>query len=185
MKHFLKIGQVDPTPLLHQVTVNPELWNGNTIRTRHPGSAHEEADDIILRFNDVSEFERTGDFRSITDDRTCHEWAAWNVLTEARPIIFPMMARVQGVQLGRVMVTRLRPGKRIKPHVDGGSPAEFYERYQIALQSMPGCTFRIGDENVQFASGDVWWIDNRTEHEVINNSADDRIVMIVDIRVPK
>jgi len=31
-------------------------------------------------------------------------------------------------------------------------------------------------------SGEVWWFDNTQEHEVMNNSADDRIVMIVDIR---
>jgi hypothetical protein len=35
------------------------------------------------------------------------------------------------------------------------------------------------------APGEAWWFDNAQEHEVINNSADDRIHMIVDIRTSK
>ena len=30
--------------------------------------------------------------------------------------------------------------------------------------------------------GEVWWFDNARTHEVVNNSAGDRIHMIVDIR---
>ena len=183
MRHFLKLGQFDPSPLLHQLQVNPSLWNANTIRTRHPGTAHAEVSDILMRFNDVSEYERTGDPKTITDDRTCHEYPAWQHLPAARAPIFNLMRHVEGVQLGRVIITKLAPGKRITPHVDGGAPATWYQRYQLAIQSIPGAIFRIGEESVNFSSGDVWWIDNETEHEVMNNSADDRIVMIVDIRV--
>ena len=81
------------------------------------------------------------------------------------------------------MVTRLKPGARITPHIDQGAPAEYFSRYQIALQSLPGANFRVDEETVNFRSGDAWWFDNRQEHEVVNNSADDRIVVIVDIRV--
>ncbi|MCH7852629.1 MAG: aspartyl/asparaginyl beta-hydroxylase domain-containing protein [Candidatus Marinimicrobia bacterium] len=93
------------------------------------------------------------------------------------------MRGVQGSRLGRVLITRLAPGKSIAPHADGGAPAEYYERYQVALQSLPGCLFTVGDETVTFNAGDVWHIDNRMTHSVVNNSADDRVVMIVDIRV--
>jgi hypothetical protein len=31
-------------------------------------------------------------------------------------------------------------------------------------------------------TGEVWWFNNAIEHEVVNNSADDRIHLIVDIR---
>ncbi len=80
------------------------------------------------------------------------------------------------------MVTRLRPGAKILPHVDGGAPATYYSRYQVALQSLPGAIFKIADEVCNFRTGDVWRIDNRSEHSVENNSADDRIVLIMDIR---
>jgi aspartyl/asparaginyl beta-hydroxylase (cupin superfamily) len=92
------------------------------------------------------------------------------------------MRMVEGVTLGRVIITKLPPGKKITPHVDGGAPATYFSRYQIALQSLPGALFTIGDETVNFESGEVWLIDNKKEHSVVNNSRDDRIVMIVDIR---
>ena len=90
-----------------------------------------------------------------------------------------------GVRLGRVIITRLPPGKTITPHVDSGSHAEYYDRYHVTLQNNPGSIFRCGNEHVFMATGDIWWLDNSIEHEVINNSVDDRITMIVDIRSAK
>ncbi|QZP07772.1 aspartyl/asparaginyl beta-hydroxylase domain-containing protein [Caenibius sp. WL] len=177
MRHFLQVGAVDPIPTLAALAVKPGLWNENPLRTQHAGTAHAEADDIWLMFNKVP-----NDPAEVIDDISVFPYRAWTELPHLRSLVLDLMHRVGGVQLGRVILTRLRPGKRILPHVDQGAPAEYFTRYQIALQSLPGCNFRIGDEAINFPSGSVWWIDNRTEHEVINNSADDRIVCIVDIR---
>jgi hypothetical protein len=183
LKYFQKIAEgLDVIPLLHATQRQQSLWNAHTVRTKHPGTAHSEVSDILLRFNDISEFEKTGDAASIVDDRETISFDAWNALPYARGIIFDLMRRVEGIRLGRVIITKLPPGKTITPHVDGGAPAEYYQRYQVALQSMPGAIFKIGDEQAAFRPGDVWWIDNRVEHSVINNSPDDRVVMIVDIR---
>jgi quercetin dioxygenase-like cupin family protein len=166
-------------PVLHTLALNPDLWNENDLRTRHHGTAHAEADDIWLLFNRVPE-----NPAEVVDDTWVVPYRGWEVLSPLRPLVLDLMRRVEGVQLGRVMVTRLRPGARIAPHTDQGAPAEIFTRYQIALQSLPGALFQIEDETVNFRSGDVWWIDNRAEHSVINNSADDRIVCIVDVRRP-
>ncbi len=183
MKYFNKIADgVDVLPLLHAAIRQRELWDAVSIRTRHPGTAHSEVSDILLRFNDVSEYEKTKDASTITDDREAIPFPAWDLLPQARQIVFDLMRRVEGTRLGRVIITKLPPGKSITPHVDGGAPATYFDRYQIALQSLPGAMFNIGDEQVNFQSGQVWWIDNCVEHSVINNSADDRVVMIVDIR---
>lgn len=183
MRNFLQIASgMNFVPILHVLSCQPELWDQNTIRTKHPGTAHSDVSDIWLRFNDVSEYERTGDPMTITDDRECIPFPAWEKLPQVRPVIFDLMRTVEGSRLGRVLITRLPAGKRITPHVDGGAPATYFERYQIALQSFPGCLFRIGEETVNFRSGDVWWINNCVEHEVVNNSSDDRIALIVDVR---
>lgn len=116
------------------------------------------------------------------NDIVVQPYPAFAKLPQARPILFDLMRMVEGVTLGRVIITKLAPGKKITPHTDGGAPATYYNRYQVALQSLPGALFTIGDETVNFESGDVWLIDNKKEHGVINNSRDDRIVMIVDIR---
>lgn len=177
MQHFLQVGSIDPVSTLAALAAKPDLWNEHPLRTQHPGTAHGEADDIWLLFNRVP-----ADPAEVAGDTEVHPYRGWYELPSLRLAALELMRRVEGVQLGRVIVTRLRPGARILPHADQGAPASFYNRYQIALQSLPGCDFRIGGEHVTFQSGSVWWIDNRTEHEVINNSADDRIVCIVDIR---
>lgn len=180
MRHFLKIaGGVDTVPALNALALQPHLWNGNPLRNQFDGSPHAEADDIWLMFNDIGD-----DLALAIEDTQTRPYSAWFSLASLRALALDIMHRVGGTQLGRVIVTRLAPGKRITPHVDEGAPATFYTRYQVALQSLPGAVFRIGEEAVNFESGDVWMIDNRTEHEVTNNSADDRIVLIVDIRVP-
>lgn len=114
-----------------------------------------------------------------------HESANYPALAElpmVRPIVFGLMRHVEGERLGRVLITRLGPGKRIYPHVDGGDHAAYFKRYQVALQCQPGCIFRAGDEQVQMRTGEAWWFDNGQEHEVVNHSADDRLALIVDIR---
>jgi len=175
MKHFLKIADgIDVTPILHALAINPDLWNENTLRTQHPGTAHAEVSDIWLMFNELSD--------NVVDDRQVIPYRGWDVLKPLRSLILDLMRRVDGVQLGRCIVTKLSSGKEILPHVDGGAPATYYSRYQIALQSLPGARFYIEDETVNFRSGEIWLINNNAEHGVINDSDDDRIVCIVDIR---
>ena len=175
MKHFLKVAEgIDVIPSMIALSNNSDLWNENTLRTTHPGTAHAEVSDIWMMFNDP-----TG---TVIDDKLVQPVRGWHVLKPLARLVLDLMHRVGGVHLGRVIVTRLPPGKQITPHVDGGAPATYYTRYQIALQSLPGALFHIGDETVNFRSGEVWMIDNETKHSVTNNSKDDRIVCIVDIR---
>jgi hypothetical protein len=175
MDNFFRLAKgVNVAPLLVAISRQPELWDQNTLRTKHPKTAHGDVSDIWLMFNDTD-----GD---VANDIIVKPYPAFKELPQARLLIFDLMRLVEGVTLGRVIVTKLPPGKKITPHVDGGAPATYFTRYQIALQSLPGALFTIGDETVNFESGEVWMIDNKKEHSVVNNSRDDRIVMIVDIR---
>lgn len=179
MRHFLKIAEgVDVLPVLHALAARPDLWNQNRLRTAHPASPHHACDDIWVRFNPVDPARP----EAVIDAVETVAYPAWRDLPQLRPLVFDLMRRVEGVQLGRVIVSRLAAGRAIPPHVDEGAPARLYQRYQIVLQCLPGCVFRIGDEEAVFRSGDVWMIDNRSRHGVTNCSADDRLVVIVDIR---
>jgi hypothetical protein len=177
VKHFLKIAEgVDIMPLLLALQHHPELWSADDVRQTFEESPHREVQDILLRFS------RTDD-ANIGDELICDDTPAYQVLHIARPLVFLLMARVQGVMLGRVLITKLPPGKRIYPHADvRGRYANTYKRFHLPLQIGPGCVFRAGDESVQMKAGEVWDFDAHAEHEVVNNSDRDRINLIVDIR---
>jgi len=178
MRHFLRLADsVDVTPVLRELATQPELWDQNTLRTQHADTPHGDVSDIWLWFNAIPD-----DPAVVVNDIQTIPYAAWYRLPSLRRLVLDLIHRVNGVQLGRCIVTNLPSGGRITPHIDQGSPAEFYTRYQIALQSLPGALFHCEDESVVFRSGEVWWFNNRVTHSVVNNSADDRIVCIVDIR---
>lgn len=193
MRHFQLIATgVDPLPLLHAITLQPELWNADRTRTWHPQSAHRVVDDILLRYNrfdpDKDDF-----VEAVCSEIAVENKPAWAALPQATSIIFALMARVQGEHLGRVFISRMAPGICIPPHTDRIEPAEtafphkippavYYRRYQIALKGQPGILFRAGDEDVFMEPGSVWWFDNCVEHEVKNYSGDDRISLVVDLR---
>lgn len=186
MRNFQKIAEgTDISGLLHAVQRQPELWNQNNLRTTFKGTPHVDVDDIWLRFNDTKPFESSGNAKSIVDEHESVNWPALNKLPQARLIIFNLMRFVEGERLGRVLITRTKAGGRIIPHVDGGSHAAYYDRYHVTLQNLAGSSFRCGGESVYMRPGETWWFDNAVEHEVINNSADDRITMIIDIRTAR
>lgn len=186
MRNFLKIAEgVDVMPLLAALHRQPELWNQNLLRTSHPNTPHKQVEDIWLRFNDLKAYEQTEDAAHVMDQHESINYPAFFALPQARSLIFALMARVEGERLGRCIITKLKPGCVIDPHVDSGDHAEYFERYHIVLQSLPGSVFNAGDESVQMRVGEVWWFNNQAEHSVINNSADDRLHLIIDIRASK
>jgi len=178
VRNFLRLAEgLEVGPLVHALHVKAHLWNRNALRREYPGTPHRECDDIWLRFQPegMSEAE-------IVDAHESINYPAMAELPQVRPFIFGLMRQIEGERIGRVLITRLAPGKRIYPHVDGGDHAAYFKRYQVALKSLPGVVFRAGDEQVQMRTGDLWWFDNGQEHEVINNSADDRLALIIDVR---
>lgn len=183
MRNFQRVSTgVQVFDLLHAIHRQPDLWNQHDLRRTAPGTPHAQVDDIWMRFQDTAAFEQDGDAGSIVDGHESIAYPAWDRLPQARPIIFNLMRGVEAVRLGRVIITRLPPGGMIAPHVDGGDHARYYQRYQIALQSSAGCVFQIEGEAVTMAPGEIWHIRNDLEHRVDNLSAQDRIVMIVDLR---
>lgn len=169
-------------PLMAALMRQPELWNQNKLRTTHPESPHTEVSDIWLRFNDLTKYEAAGEYSGVIDEHESIDYPAFALLPQARQIIFDLMRTVEGKRLGRVLITKMLPGAKIAPHVDGGEHAAYYERYHVILQNNPGSIFRCGDETITMKTGDVYWFNNAIEHEVINNSADDRLTLIVDIK---
>ena len=185
MQYFHRLAQkINVAPLANALARQSRLWNRHSLRTTFEASPHREADDIWLRFNDLTQY-ADGALLGLADDCEAIWYEGIYQLPQARDLIFELMAAVQGERLGRVMITRLKPGAKIYPHEDMGAPALYYDRHHIVINNAPGSIFRIGDEVVTMKPGEVWWINNTIEHEVVNNSSEDRIVMIVDIRIER
>lgn len=179
MRHFLQIAAgVDVLPLMAAIHQKPHLWDQNTLRTSHTLTPHKDVSDIWLWFNELK-----SDPAEAIDDIQTIPYPAWTELPQVRPIVFDLMRRMESVQLGRCLITRLSPGKCIDAHIDQGTPATYYTRFCIALQNGPGSLFKIEDEQVCMKPGDVWMINNRAEHSVSNLSAMDRVVLIADLRM--
>jgi hypothetical protein len=180
LKNFLKLAQgINMTPLMVQIQRQPELWKADTYLRDYPQGPFEDVETIFLRFPpcSVSELER-----STRDQHECVWMDGALHLPSARGLIFSLMGTVEGERLGRVMLNKIRPGGRIFPHADTPVHANYWDRFHYVVKSQPGVVFRCGEEQAQMTTGDVWWFQNAIEHAVTNNSADDRIHLIIDIR---
>jgi len=184
MRYFQRIATgVDVLPLCHALARKHHLFNQHRLRTTFPNTPHAEVDDMVLRYSDPEQCPTAGTVMGAVQNVW---YPAWKELPEARPIISALMHRVGGYELGRVLVSKIRPGKRVLPHAD--DEGEYVHlgdiaRYHIVLQGLPGALFRTGDEVVSMRTGEVWWFDAHAVHEIVNNSQDDRIHLIADVRL--
>lgn len=189
MKNFQLIASgIDVLPLVLAIKRRPELWKEDTYLRDYPQGPFKDIESIMLRFpiKGVYETEKeVQDHASKYDQHENIDYPPYKLLTEARPIVMGVMNRVGGERLGRVMINKICPGGKIFPHADTPVHAEYYSRFHVVLQSSPGVYFRCDDEEIYMPVGTVYWFNNKLEHEVINNSAEDRIHMIVDIRTSR
>ena len=189
MRHFMLLAQnIDTTPLLLAIRRRSDLWKEDTYLRDYPQGPFKQIESIMLRFPVKTVHETEAELQKHLSTYDQHEnvdYPAYKLLCEARPIVISLMTRVGGERLGRVMINKIAPGGVIYPHADTPAHTAYYSRFHIVLQSQPGVVFRAGDEQTYMATGEAWWFDNSQEHEVINNSADDRIHMIVDIRTSR
>lgn len=179
MKNFFRLAQgVNMTPLMVEIQ-RQDLWKEDTYLRDYPQGPFHDVETIFLRFPpaSVSELER-----GTKDQHECVWMDGALHLPASRNLIFSLMKTVEGERLGRVMINKIRPGGMIYPHADTPVHAQYWDRFHYVVNSSPGVMFRCGEERVQMNTGECWWFQNANEHEVINNSSDDRIHLIIDIR---
>jgi hypothetical protein len=192
MKNFIRIASgINATDLLlaiHRLEKSHGAWKEDTYLRDYPQGPFGDTESFILRFPDRSVHDTEEALKSHLanfDQHENYDQPIFKQLPEARKYIFDLMAAVKGERLGRCMINKLKVGGQIYPHADTPVHAEYWDRFHIVLQSAPGSNFRCGDEWVNMETGDVWWFNNKLEHEVINNSGDDRIHLVIDIRTSK
>lgn len=102
-----------------------------------------EIESIMLRFPEKRVFDQEEELEKYKRGETQfdqHEsvnYPAFDILHEARSLVFGLMALVQGERLGRVMINKIAPGGRIYPHADTPEHTDYYTRFHVVLQSAP------------------------------------------------
>jgi hypothetical protein len=188
--HHIASG-IDVGPLMlaiHRQQKDKGIWKEDTYLRDYPQGPFGDCESIILRFppRTVCETEEALKVHLASfDQHECVDQPVFKILPEARALVFGLMNYVQGERLGRVIINKVKPGGVIYPHADTPDHAKYWDRFHVVLSSSPGVVFRAGSEKVYMPTGTIWWFNNILEHEVINNSADDRIHMVVDIRTSK
>jgi Aspartyl/Asparaginyl beta-hydroxylase len=188
MNHFMKIAKVETTPLMLAIRRRPELWQEDTYLRDYPQGPFGQTQTIMLRFPVKRVLETEEELKradSIYDQHENIDYPAYKILHEARPLVMNLFGAMAGERLGRVMINRILPGGRIFPHADTPEHADYYTRFHIVLHGLPGCVIYCDNEQMDMRTGDVFWFNNKLLHEVRNNSADDRVSMVVDIRTSR
>lgn len=160
----------------HELHDRKDMFGANRIR-QFPGSPHHQVDDILLRGPDLDQ-----GLVEIHNDLRCDWYDEAHALPSCRVLTEDLMHAVGGRELGRVIITRLPSGASIEPHIDEGDAAAYYRRYHYCVQGEPGNTFIIGHHAQQMKSGEFWRVNTRLMHSVINNSFNDRIHIVIDIK---
>ena len=154
---------------------HPELWNENTARTAHVDSPHHGIDDIWVRFAPPG-----------VDGSVEHNAAWYKHVVDVIPVrdlVYGLAHQLHADRIGGVLITRIPPGERVKPHVDRGWHAGYYEKFGVQIRSTPEQAFCFeGIRHVTWP-GDVFRFENDKLHWVENHSDEERITMIVCLRL--
>ena len=180
ISHFKVAENLDTSALLLALKRQPWLFGQYNLRQN--SYAHSEMTDIWVRYNNAAPYIAQGDFEFINAEHDSIWYPAYYMLPQLRPLIFDLMARVEGERLGAVLITKLPPGGRIQSHVDLGWHAAYYDKYYIPLENEPGAVFSFPDGDIPAKVGEAYWFENAVPHSVQNNSDSDRLALVVCIR---
>lgn len=181
MTNFSKIGEgLNVAPVLAQLYAQPHLWDQDPERTTLPNSPHAESSDIWVRFRAKRELTEPARYG---DPHFAEFYPAWHALPAFQPLAFAVMAMVQAVYLGGILITRIPGGGRILPHIDTGWHPEFMNtKAYVILKANPGCLNFCGEETVIMQAGEVWLFNNLITHSVENHGDEERIAAVITMR---
>ena len=94
------------------------------------------------------------------------------------------IARETGHALARAKIVNLPAGRMVHAHIDRGDYYVHRDRFHLVIES-EGCRMRAGDEEVVMRPGELWWFDNKAEHEAWNDTPSPRIHLIFDLEPPR
>lgn len=170
----------DVAPLVQQIEAHPEIWNTHRMRTEQYQTPHNAVSDIWVRYNAWDKF--TGDIAAFNGPHESVWYPVVDTIPAVRGLVQDVYNSVNGSELGGVLITRIPPGGEVKPHVDGGWHAGYYDKYAVQLKGNAQQAFCFEDSRLSPEPGDLYTFDNSKLHWVTNDSDSDRMTLIICIR---
>ena len=78
-----------------------------------------------------------------------------------------------------MILVKLLTNGSIPHHVDQGETLSKSHRMHLPIITNEQNLFSVGDSEVHMKAGELWEINNRREHGVVNGGSEDRIHLIV------
>jgi hypothetical protein len=177
---------LEVAPILAELDAAPELWNQHTLRTSGAAPAHNAVSDIWVRYRSYQELRSPADLGAIKDYIGQPHESVWydaiDKLPSLRALIFEICRYFEAERLGGVLITRIPPGGEVKPHIDRGWHATYYEKIAVQLRCAPEQAFHFADGEFRCPAGTVYTFDNNQKHWVSNESTVERITAIICVR---
>lgn len=82
--------------------------------------------------------------------------------------------------LGRSRLMKLDPGAKVLLHVDVNYHWHARIRIHVPIITNPGVIFHCDHDQLQMKAGDCWIFDSWQAHQVVNNSSETRIHLVID-----
>ena len=101
----------------------------------------------------------------------------WNLV---QPIIYEL-EQIHNGKVGKVLFPRLKAKNKIYKHWDSTEYLNVIRRHHIPIITNKNVYFYVDDGALNMFEGECWEINNMKSHEVINDSDEDRIHLMIDI----
>jgi hypothetical protein len=182
MTILTKVGELPALIMLKAVReVEAVDWGEVDSSERKSISYFSHCDSLALRIPDAEgvPFDQLPTVLTARDTQVREKFKALNA------IITWLYYKVKGKELGRVSLIRLLAGKVINQHIDFGAYYQHYQRFHVPLITNPQVLFTGEHESLHLPVGHVYRLDNLQMHGVRNDSEQDRVHLVVDIRCTK
>lgn len=147
-----------------------------TWREQAPNSPHKDTRTVYLKMCEISE---EAVFNSV-------ESLVRPILVDSpmvQEVILDCMSEVGACVLGRVMLVNLKAGGIITEHKDEGEYAAMFRRYHLPLITNPNCHFYSQGEGYVLKAGNLYELENKKEHSVLNYGDTARVHLIMDMQL--
>ncbi len=155
------------------------LWDEWT-RRQDETKLHRQTKCIPLRFTDNPEF-----FRKKYNVESLRFFPAYDIYKDYINEYLDLLRTYYKFDNYIAILTKLEAGGKIKVHNDTGEWLTKCHRIHLPIQTNPDVSFLCGKTRMNMKRGVFYEINNTDIHGVWNNSAEDRIHLIIDLNNDK